>query len=90
MALNDAAVRAAKLRRADYKIADGHGLYLLHETQTGSRLWNLAHRFSGQQKKLSFGGYRVVGLADARAKREEARRVDGLDPAQAPRQTGAN
>jgi integrase len=81
VALSDAAVRSAKPRSADYKIADGHGLYLLVRPG-GSRLWNLAYRFAGRQKKLSFGAYPVVGLADARAKREEAKRclAAGDDP----------
>lgn len=40
MALTDAAIRNAKPREKDYKLADGSGLYLL-VTRAGGRLWRL-------------------------------------------------
>jgi hypothetical protein len=36
------------------KISDGFGLYLLVKPR-GTKLWQMAYRFDGRQKKLSFG-----------------------------------
>ena len=48
------------------KKSDGGGLYLNIRSKT-SRLWQMAYRFDGKQKTLSFGSYPVVTLAAARA-----------------------
>ena len=42
----------------------------------------MSYRFEGRQKLLSFGAYPTVSLADARAKRDEAKRLlaNGIDP----------
>lgn len=81
MPLSDASVRNAKTRESDYKLSDGGGLYLLVKAN-GSRLWNMAYRFGGKQKKLSIGVYPVVGLADARNARLAAKKSlnGGEDP----------
>lgn len=81
MPLTDTAVRNAKAREKAYKLSDGGGLYVLVST-SGARLWNLAYRFNGKQKKLSFGEYPAVSLSDARAARDEAKKVlaTGTDP----------
>ena len=42
MALTDAAIRAAKPRERDYKLADSGGLYLL-VTPAGGKLWRLKY-----------------------------------------------
>lgn len=81
MPLTDIAIRNAKPKAQAYKLFDGGGLFLF-VTPTGSRLWRLAYRFAGKAKQLSFGPYPTISLADARQKREEAKRVlaDGQDP----------
>ena len=81
MALSDRACRAAKGRKADYKLSDRGGLYLLVKP-SGARLWNQAYRFNGKQKKLSHGAYPIVSLADVRRLRDEAKRLlaSGVDP----------
>ncbi len=81
MPLTDTALRNAKAREKPYKLSDGGGLYLLVAT-SGTRLWNLAYRFNGKQKKLSFGAYPSVALSDARARRDEAKKLlaAGTDP----------
>lgn len=56
MPLTDAMIRQAKPRDADWKLADGKGLYLLI-TKQGSKLWRLKYRFSGKEKKLSLGAF---------------------------------
>jgi integrase len=49
---------------------------------TGSKLWRLAYRFAGKQKSLALGIYPTVSLADARAERDEAKKLlaRGIDP----------
>ena len=87
MALTDTAIRLAKAGDTDRKLADGKGLYLL-VTATGSKLWRLKYRIDGKEKKLALGAYPEVGLKEARAKRDEARKVadSGSDPAIAKRE----
>ena len=82
MALTDTAIRLAKTGDTDRKLADEKGLYLL-VTATGSKLWRLKYRIGGKEKKLALGAYPEVGLKDARARRDEARKVAqaGNDPA---------
>ncbi|PNG25607.1 tyrosine-type recombinase/integrase [Methylocella silvestris] len=75
MALTDAAIRAAKSRDGrTLKLSDGGGLQLW-VTPSGSKLWNIAYRFGGKQLKLSLGAYPVVGLKDAREKKDDAKRL---------------
>lgn len=56
-----------------YKLADGGGLYLLIKPN-GGKYWRLKYRVAGKEKLLALGVYPEVTLADARAKREEAKR----------------
>lgn len=81
MSLSDAAVRAAKPREKPYKLTDSSGLHLLIRPN-GSKLWRLKYRFVGREKLLSFGAYPVISLADARKRRDDAKRLlaDGTDP----------
>lgn len=82
MPLSDFAIRSAKPRTKPYKLADAAGLYI-YVQPSGSRLWRMAYRFNGKQKLLSFGAYPALSLADARVRRETAKRhiANGLDPA---------
>ncbi len=79
--LSDIQVKNAKPRDKDYKLSDGHGLYLL-VTPTGGKLWRLQYRYAGKQKLLSFGAYPSISLADARQRREDARKLlaNSVDP----------
>jgi integrase len=81
MALTNTALRNAKPSDKPQKLSDGHGLYL-YIASTGGRLWRMNYRFDGRQKTLSFGPYPLVTLAEARQKRDVARRqlLDGHDP----------
>ena len=49
----------------------------------GGMLWRMDYRFEGKRKTLSFGSYPAVGLKDARARHEEAKKqlAAGIDPA---------
>jgi integrase len=82
MALTDIAIRNAKSREKEYKLADGGGLYLL-VTPAGGRLWRLKYRADGVERKLAIGKYPAVTLADARKARDAARAKSsaGDDPA---------
>lgn len=81
MPLNARKVDTTKPKEKPYKLADGGGLYLQVNTN-GSKYWRMKYRFAGKEKKLSFGTYPDVSLADARAKRDEARKTlaNGSDP----------
>ncbi|NPT41034.1 DUF4102 domain-containing protein [Paraburkholderia sp. 1N] len=81
MTLTDLTIKNAKPVGKTQKLWDGGGLHL-EITPTGSKLWRMKYRFDGREKKLSFGKYPYVGLAAARAKREEAREqlANGIDP----------
>ena len=71
----------SKAKDKAYKLSDGGGLYLLVNTN-GSRYWRLKYRVAGKEKLLALGVYPDVSLADARAKRDEAKRTlaAGGDP----------
>jgi len=81
MPLTDTAIRNAKPSVSTVKLSDGAGLQLW-VTPKGAKLWCMAYRFGGKQKKLSIGPYPEIDLRSARARREEARDQlrAGLDP----------
>ncbi|PWD68061.1 tyrosine-type recombinase/integrase [Pectobacterium parmentieri] len=81
MALTDIKVRTAKPADKQYKLTDGNGMHLLIHPN-GSKYWRLQYRFGGKQKMLALGVYPDVSLADARARRDEARKLlaNGSDP----------
>ena len=54
MKLTDIAARKAKPKEKDYKISDGHGLYLFVK-KNGSKLWRYKYRFAGKERTLSIG-----------------------------------
>lgn len=74
MPLNASQVDTVKPREKVFKLADGGGLYL-HVNPNGSKYWRMTYRFAGKEKKLSFGIYHDISLAEARTKRDEARKV---------------
>ncbi len=81
--LTDAHIRGAKPREKSYKVADGFGLTLLVNPD-GSKFWRFRYRFAGAEKSLSFGRYGDVSLADARDRRDAARKqlAAGKDPSE--------
>ncbi|MGH6811615.1 MAG: tyrosine-type recombinase/integrase [Methylocella sp.] len=85
--LTDSAIRAAKPKTGrTVKLSDCGGLQLWVQP-SGSKLWNFAYRFAGKQRKLAIGSYPGIGLKEARAKREEAKKLlaSGVDPSQQKR-----
>lgn len=81
MPLTDIQVRNSKQQDKEHKLSDGGGMYLL-VTPTGGKLWNMKYKFGGKEKRLSFGAYPAITLADARQRREEAKKLlaNGVDP----------
>ncbi|KGM56177.1 integrase [Lysobacter daejeonensis GH1-9] len=90
MALTDTAIRKAKPTDKPIKLTDGSGLYLLLNPN-GSRWWRFDYRYLGKRKTLSMGTYPDTGLADARAKRDDARKLlaAGVDPGEHRKATKA-
>ncbi|MBV1719435.1 MAG: tyrosine-type recombinase/integrase [Desulfomicrobium sp.] len=82
MPLNIAKIKAAKSLEKTTRMFDEKGLYL-EISPKGSKLWRWKYRFAGKEKRLSFGTWPEVSLADARAKTLEKRAIlaEGFDPA---------
>lgn len=74
MKLTDTAIRKAKPKTNRYKMADGGGMYL-DVMPNGSKYWRLKYRFDGKEKTLALGVYPDITLADARQRRDDARKL---------------
>jgi len=81
MPLTDIAIRNAKPADRPRRIADEAGLYL-EVSPAGGKLWRLKYRFGGKEKRLALGVYPIVGLKEARDRRDAARKLlaAGVDP----------
>lgn len=90
MPLTDTAIRKAKATDKTQRLADGGGMYL-EIAPSGGKWWRLKYRFAGKEKRLSLGTYPDTGLADARGKRESARKLlaAGVDPGEHRKATRA-
>jgi integrase len=88
MALSDAAIRAAKPGKSNYRMSDERGLYLL-VTAAGGKLWRFDYRHGikpGTDKPhrltLALGAYPEVTLKEVRERLDAARKLlaQGIDP----------
>ena len=81
MALTDSVVKTKKPKAKPFKLADEKGMHLL-VNPTGSKLWRFKYRFDGKEKLMALGMYPDVTLAQARDRRDEARKqlAMGVDP----------
>ncbi len=81
MPLTDVTIRNARPGDKPVRMFDGGGLYL-EVSPAGGKLWRLKYRFDGKEKRLALGAYPEVGLKDARARRDEARKLlaNDVDP----------
>ena len=88
MPLTDTAARNAKPRQKSFKLSDAKGLYLQIEPN-GSKLWRMKYRFNSKEKRLSFGPYPTVPVAQARERQLEAHRLlsNGVDPGEFKKQS---
>lgn len=81
MKLNARQIDSAKSREKAYKQSDSAGLYL-EVVPSGSRYCRMKYRFNGKEKRMAFGVYPTVTLAQARALRDKAKKklAEGIDP----------
>jgi integrase len=81
MPLSDTAARNAKPREKPYRLADAKGMYL-EVTPAGGKYWRMKYRFGGKEKRIAFGVYPDVSLAQARERCGQARKLlaNGVDP----------
>jgi len=82
MKLTDTHIRNLKpIPGKDKKYTDGWGLFLF-VTKAGTKIWRLAYRFHNKQKVLTIGPYPLIGLREARERRDAAKKLllDGIDP----------
>lgn len=82
MVLTVAELRNAKVRDKAYQLSDALGLYI-YILPSGGKSWRFKYRIGEKEHRMTFGLFPEVSLADARAKRDEARALlrDGRDPA---------
>lgn len=79
--LTDITIRKAKPADKPQRMFDGGGLYL-EVSPAGGKLWRWKYRVNGKERRLALGIYPDTGLADARDKRDAARKLlaAGIDP----------
>ena len=87
MPLTDTAIRNAKPKEKQYKLADEKGLYLL--VKKAGKYFRFDYRYAGKRKTLALGVYPGVKLKEAREKRDESRKLlqNAVDPAQYRKET---
>jgi hypothetical protein len=78
----DTAIRNAKPLDKQYQLTDEKGMYLL--VNNAGKFFRLDYRFAGRRKTLALGVCPDVKLAEAREKRDDARKMiaKGIDPGQ--------
>lgn len=81
--LTDSKIRSAKPLTKSYKLTDSQGLYLT-VSASGAKLWYFRYRLGGKESRLAFGPYPQTTLAEAREKRDAARKLlaSGISPFQ--------
>ncbi|CAO1652993.1 tyrosine-type recombinase/integrase [Parasphingorhabdus sp. NYA22] len=79
--LTDKGVKAAAAKEKPYKITDGNGLFL-HVSKKGHKTFRFKFRFEKKEQLLIIGAYPEMSLADARERRNDARKLlrEGRDP----------
>ncbi len=79
---SDATIKAIKPGDVRKRLNDGDGLHLLLFVKGGAHGWRLAYSLNGTRNILSLGTYPDTGLALARRKANEIRKLvsEGTDP----------
>ena len=82
MTLTDTRIRNAKPSEKSYPLSDGGGLSIV-VNPNGSKLWRLRYRIAGKENVYAIGKYPDIGLAQARAERDAAKKLikQGVHPA---------
>lgn len=80
--LSNLLIKNAKPKLKTTRLSDGRGMYL-EISPSGGKWWRFKYRIDGKEKRISLGVYPDVGLAEARDKRDAARKLvaAGIDPA---------
>ena len=80
---NDMQIHCTKPKDKPYTLGDGQSLSLLIEPN-GSKSWRFLYRYVGKPKMISPGVYPTINLADARSRRDEARKLvaEGKNPSE--------
>ncbi len=87
--LTDTRCRTEKPGDKPKKLSDGNGMYL-YVSPAGAKIWRMAYKDKhGKEQVNVIGPYPLVGLADARTKRDEFRRLllDGVDVKAKPKRS---
>jgi integrase len=79
MSLTNITIINAKPKDKAYKLSDEKGLYLFVQP-SGGKLFRYDYRFLNKRKTLALGSYPDVSLAQAREKRDAARKLLANDP----------
>lgn len=76
-------VERAKAGAKPKHLFDGGGLFLL-VTPKGGKWWRFKYTYDGKSKTISFGTFPEISLAQARERREDARKflAKGIDPSE--------
>jgi integrase len=83
MPLSDVKIRNEKPTGRPKRLWDSGGLYV-EVSPSGGKLWRFKYRFGGKEKLLAFGKWNAVSLAEAREKRDAAKKLlaQKIDPAE--------
>ena len=74
MALSVTAIKNAKPKDKAFKLYDEAGLFM-QVTPNGGKWWRFKYRIDAKEKLLSLGTFPDVSLADARQRRDDARKL---------------
>ncbi len=87
MPLTNTQCQNAKPKEKSYKLGDSAGMYL-EIMPNGSKYWRMKYRHLDKEKRLALGVYPDVTLAEAREKRDAAKKIlaGGIDPSIAKKQ----
>jgi integrase len=82
MALNDFQLKNLASKSIEYEVSDGKGLSI-RVLPTGTKSWIFRYMVEGKKRKMTFGHYPTVSLADVRVLQGDAMKLieRGLDPA---------
>ncbi|HDV0574089.1 tyrosine-type recombinase/integrase [Acinetobacter baumannii] len=79
--LSDSKIRSAKPKEKLYRIGDSDGL-CIEIKPNGKKYWRYRFQWLKKTQMMSLGEYPIVGLAEARSKRDEAKSLvaSGINP----------
>ncbi|KJX74369.1 integrase arm-type DNA-binding domain-containing protein [Acinetobacter baumannii] len=79
--LSDSKIRSAKPKEKLYRLGDSDGL-CVEIKPNGKKYWRYRFQWLKKTQMMSLGEYPIVGLAEARSKRDEAKSlvISGINP----------